>query len=164
VLYLAYLDGDLPHVFTCDNFRDVAALKLEPHFESYLREAFKPLGVYLDFWQPTLPPGAQRVYRVTLVNDTHEPACGRLTLAWLREQGGGAVAQVEQPFEVAPVGRSSCEIELATPAREGRYVLTAKASWSGKPSSPTLSRRQVIVTRRQAKQLDGQPMTMPEIQ
>ena len=112
MLYLAYLDGDLPHGFSCDNFRDVAALELEPHFESYLREAFKPLGVYLDFWQPTLPPGAQRVYRVTLVNDTHEPACGRLTLAWLREQGGGAVAQVEQPFEVRPSAGAVARLNL----------------------------------------------------
>jgi hypothetical protein len=147
VLYLAYLDGDLPHVFTCDNFRDVAALKLEPHFENYMREAFKPLGVYLDFWQPTLPAGAKRAYRITLVNDTHEPARGKVTLAWLRESGGAAVAQAEQPFEVAPVGRTSCEIELAAPAREGRYVLTAKASGLGKSSSPTLSRRQVTVTK-----------------
>jgi hypothetical protein len=147
VLYLAYLDGDLPHVFTCDNFRDVATLKLEPHFENYMREAFKPLGVYLDFWQPTLPAGLKRTYRITLVNDTHEPVRGRLTLAWLRESGGAAVAQMEQPFEVAPVGRTSCEIQLAAPAREGRYVLTAKASGLGKSSSPTLSRRQVTVTK-----------------
>jgi hypothetical protein len=151
VLYLAYLDGDLPHVFTCDNFLDVAALKLEPHFESYMGEAFKPLGVYLDFWQPTVSAGTNRVYRVTLVNDTHEPARGWLTLAWLRESGGTVGAQAKQPFEVAPVGRSCCEIELAAPAGEGRYVLTGKASWAGKSFSPTLSRRQVTVTKADSK-------------
>jgi hypothetical protein len=116
-----------------------------------MREAFKPLGVYLDFWQPTLPAGAKRAYRVTLVNDTHEPARGKVTLAWLRESGGAAVAQAEQPFEVAPVGRTNCEIELAAPAREGRYVLMAKASGLGKSASPTLSRRQVTVTKTDIK-------------
>ena len=39
-------DGCYPGAYTCDNFRDVAALELEPHFADYMREAFKPLGVY----------------------------------------------------------------------------------------------------------------------
>jgi len=138
---------DLPHVFTCDNFRDVAALKLEPQFENYMGEAFKPLGVCLDFWQPTVTAGTNRVYRVTLVNDTYEPARGRLTLAWQRESGGIVGAQAEQSFDVAPVGLSCLEIELAAPAREGRYVLTGTALWAGKSFSPTLSRRQVAVTK-----------------
>jgi hypothetical protein len=151
VMYLAYLDGDLPHAVTCDNFRDVAALKLEPHFQEYMREAFKPLGVYVDFWQPTLLAGTKRMYRLTLVNDTQEPVRGHLTLAWVREQGGSAVAQEEQPFTVEAVGRSYSEIELAAPAREGRYVLTAKAFCDGKPWGPTLSRRQLTITKEKTK-------------
>ena len=138
-------------MFTCDNFRDVAALKLEPQFEKYMGEAFKPLGVCLDFWQPALSAGTNRVYRVTLVNDTYEPARGRLTLAWQRESGGTVGAQAEKSFEVAPVGRSCCEIELAAPAREGRYVLTGKASWAGKSFNPIISRRQVTVTKTDSK-------------
>lgn len=155
VMYLAYLDGDLPHVFTCDNFRDIVALKLEPQFEDYMREAFKPLGVYVDFWQPALPAGLQRTYRVTLVNDTHEPARVRLSLAWVREQGSAVVAQAEQFVDVTPVGRTCCDIALATPADQGCYVLTAQAFWAGKPFSPTLSRRQVTVTRAETR-LPGQ--------
>ena len=145
VLYLAYLDGDLPHVFTCDNFRDVASLKLEPNFENYMREAFKPLGVCLDFWQPALPAGAKRTYRVTLVNDTPTPLRGRLTLAWQPARGGGVVSQTAQSFEVPAVGRSSCDLELAAPLRKGEYLLTAKASCDSQRSGPTLSRRQVTV-------------------
>ena len=45
-------------------------------------EAFKPLGVYVNFWQPTLPAGGERSYRVTIINDTYEPARGRLELGW----------------------------------------------------------------------------------
>ena len=145
VMYLAYLDGDLPHVFTCDNFRNVAALELEPHFESYMREAFKPVGVYLDFWQPTLPVGTKRAYRVTLVNDTHEPVHGQLTLAWLGEQGGVVGAKAGRAVEIAAAGRTTCEIEIATPAGEGSYLLTAEATFEKQPWSPTLSRRKVTV-------------------
>ena len=145
VMYLAYLDGDLPEVFTCDNFCDVPALKFEPNFENYMSEAFKPLGVYIDFWQPSVSAGTNRAYRVTLVNDTQEAAHGELTLAWLDESGGTVGAPVKQSFEVAPVGRSSLAMELAAPVQGGRYVLTAQASWAGKSFSPIRSRRQVTV-------------------
>jgi hypothetical protein len=146
VLYLAYLDGDLPHAFTCDNFRNIATLELEPQFEEYVREAFKPLGVYIDFWQPTLLPGTKRSYRITLVNDTREVVRGSLKLAWVPESGEVQDdSGVEQAVEVAACGKASYEVELDTPTAEGRYVLTATASWPGKPWTPTLSRRQVQV-------------------
>lgn len=151
VLYLAYLDGDLPHVFTCDNFLNVAALKLEPHFEDYMREAFKPLGVYIDFWQPTLPAGARRAYRVMLVNDTQAPLRGRLTLAWQPMRGGRAILQTEQSFEVPAVGRSVCNLELTAPPREGQHLLTARASCDGQRWSPTLARRQVTITQTETR-------------
>ena len=41
-----------PGVFTADHFADVKALKLNPWFEDYMAEAMKPLGVYLNFFQP----------------------------------------------------------------------------------------------------------------
>jgi beta-galactosidase len=144
VLYLAYLDGDLPHAFTCDNFRDVVHLQLDPDFEDYMVQAFKPLGVYLDFWQPSLPSATKRTYRVQLVNDTHETATGRLSLAWELEQGGLPV-QAETRFTIAPVGTAVCELELATPSRAGHHLLVARAFWDGKPWSPTISRRKVWI-------------------
>jgi len=151
VLYLAYLDGDLPHAFTCDNFRDVARLEFDPQFEDYLQQAFKPLGVYVDFWQPTLATGTKRTYRVTLVNDVHEPAAGKLVLSWEPQQGGPPVAQATNPFEIAPVGQASVEVELAAPPENGEYLLTARAFWDGTPFSPTVCRRKVAFEAPQAK-------------
>ena len=145
VLYLAYLDGDLPHAFTCDNFRDVAHLQLDPDFEDYMLQAFKPLGAYLDFWQSSLPSGMTRTYRVQLVNDTHETASGRLSLTWEHEQEGRPVQQAETQFTVAPVGTAVCELELPAPSSAGRYLLAARAFWDGKPWSPTVSRRKVWI-------------------
>jgi len=151
VLYLAYLDGDLPHAFTCDNFRDVARLEFDPQFEDYVQQAFKPLGLYLDFWQPTIATGTKRTYRLMLVNDTHEPAMGRLVLAWEPQQGGPPVVQAEKPYQVAPVGQASAELELDAPPGKGSYLLTAKAFWDANPWSPTVSRRKVTVEAPQAE-------------
>ncbi len=144
MLYLAYLDGDLPHAFTCDNFRDVAHLQLDPDFEDYMVQAFKPLGAYLDFWQPSLPSATKRTYRVQLVNDTHETATGRLSLSWQLDPGGSPV-QAETRFTVAPVGTADCALELPAPSRAGHYLLVARAFWDGKPWSPTISRRKVLI-------------------
>ena len=141
VLYLAYLDGDLPHAFTCDNFRDVAHLQLDPDFEDYLAQAFKPLGVCLEFWQASLPAAIKRTYRVTLINDTHQTAAGRLTLAWEPGQNGAA----ETRFTVPPGGTAVCDLELPAPAGPGEHVLTARAFWDDKPWSPVLSRRKVTI-------------------
>jgi len=149
VLYLAYLDADLPHCFTCDNFVDVRRLQLETHFADYMGEAFKPLGLYVNFWQPTLPAGGERSYRVTIINDRDEPVRGRLELSWQSSNGDPAAAAAQRSrdmeFAVPALGKTVVNPTLATPAAPGRYTLTVKASCQGKPWSPTVSRRNVTV-------------------
>jgi beta-galactosidase len=145
VLYLAYLDSDLPNCYTCDNFRDVQKLELEPHFVDYMGEASKPLGVYVNFWQPKLVAGSQRSYKVMMVNDTHEAAPGRLELTWQREDGCTAGPRAEKSFSVAPVSQTTCDVDLAAPKVAGNYVLAARAYWDGKPWSPTTARRKVTI-------------------
>jgi hypothetical protein len=145
VLYLAYLDGDLPHAFTCDNFRDVARLEFDPEFADYAQQAFKPLGVYLDFWKPSLAAGTTGSYRVMFVNDTHEAAHGRIVLGWEPERGGQPLMHAEKSLDVSPLGQATCEIVLSSPVREGRHLLVARAFWDGQPYSPTISRRKVQI-------------------
>ena len=77
VMYLAYLDASLPDSFTCDNFRDVEKLVLEPHFEHYMKEAFKPLGVYINFFHTQLEAGSKQRIRVMTVNDEYDAAKGQ---------------------------------------------------------------------------------------
>ncbi len=145
VLYLAYLDGDLPNCFTCDNFRDVQKLELEPHFADYMSEAFKPLGVYVNFWQPELPAGEERYYRVMLVNDEQQPARGKLELSWQRDDTQQETTAAPRPFKVAPLGQMTYDVALTAPTVPGKYILMAKAYWEDKSWSPTVSRRKVQI-------------------
>jgi beta-galactosidase len=145
VLYLAYLDGDLPHAFTCDNFQDVTTLRLEPRFESYMREAFKPLGVYLDFWQPTLKAGATREFTVVMVNDEAKPLRGQLTLS-IETKSGKVLARSQQAFTIAELGRQSGQVSLAIPKSAGDCVLKAVARAQGQSAKQaTVCRRWVAV-------------------
>lgn len=146
VLHYGYLIYDQPFGYTCDHFVDVAKLKLEPHFADYMAEASKPLGVYVNFWQPTLPAGAERRFEVTLINDRHAAVDGRFVLA-LESAGGGVVARAERGFALKPVGRQAFEIALTVPAGPaGKHVLRATAAPRGNwPEDPTVSRRWVDI-------------------
>lgn len=145
VMYLAYLDGEGPHIFTCDNFRDVRTLEFQPYFEDYMKEAFKPLGVYVDFWEPKLEAGSKHTFRVMMVNDTQQDMAGKLTLTLEPSAGGEAVTHAETGFDIPAFGQGNYDIELTIPQVEGDFVLKAAAD-PGDAEGPTLSRRKVTLT------------------
>jgi hypothetical protein len=145
VMYLAYIDASLPNSFTCDNFRDPEKLVLDPYFEDYMREAFKPLGVYLNFFHPQLVAGAKQRLRVMCVNDEYEAAKGKLVVALTPAQGGADALRLETPLEIPALGQMTYEFVIDVPATLGDYLLSAKAYWPAKKWSPTVSRRKVAI-------------------
>jgi beta-galactosidase len=142
ILHFVYLTCSYPGVFTADHFEDVVALKLNPWFEDYMGEAMKPLGVYLNFFQPTLEAGKSRPFRVMMINDLHEAARGELRLT-LEGAGGVEVARATSPFELAPLGTLTRELDLVPPRAPGRYLL--KATATAADGSRTVSRRKVTI-------------------
>ena len=137
-MYLAYLDGEGPHIFTCDNFRDVRTLEFQPYFEDYMKEAFKPLGVYIDFWEPKLEAGAKHTFRVMMVNDTQKTMAGKLTLTLEPSTGGEAVVRTETRFDIPALGQGHYDIELPIPQVEGQFLLKASAD-AGNADGPRLA-------------------------
>ncbi|MGH7994952.1 MAG: glycoside hydrolase family 2 TIM barrel-domain containing protein, partial [Opitutaceae bacterium] len=142
VLHFVYLSHGHPGGYTADPFRDLRTLALDPDFEAWVGDAFKPLGVFLRFFQPTLTAGADRTFPVMLVNDEAEPATGRVLLT-LEDERGAVVARGQAPFALAGHGASALEIALAVPARMGRHRLKAAATPDRQPENPTISRREV---------------------
>lgn len=144
ILHFVYLTCSYPGVYTADHWQDVAKLKLEPHFADYLGEAFKPLGVYLNFFQPTLAGGETREFTVKLVNDHARPVRGEVTLT-LAKQGGQTLVCVSRPFEMPALGDATLRVPLAIPRQAGACLLQAAAKAAGETDKPTLSRRWVEV-------------------
>ncbi len=146
IIHFVYLTCSYPGVYTADHFADVTRLKLDPAFADYVGEAFKPLGVYLNFFQPTLAPGAARTFEVMLVNDESTAVRGTLTLS-LETTSGKRLAQTEQPFEMQGLGDARCALALTVPPTpSGKCVLKAEAKPEGnRRISPTRSRRWVVV-------------------
>jgi hypothetical protein len=145
VLHFVYLTSSYPGAYTSDHFIDVRNLKLEPHFEDYLTQAFQPLGVYLNFWQPSLAADKDHRFTVMLVNDDSAPAEGKLVLS-LESAGQKEVARREVDFTLRGLGQFSYNVDLHIPRLSGEYLLKATAVPNGtRHSGSTLSRRRVSI-------------------
>lgn len=142
VLHFVYLTCSYPGAFTSDHFRDVKTLELEPHFADWVGEAFKPLGVYINFWQPELAAGQERAFPITLINDKPKPVSGELILT-LEAANTQPSARMETGFSLAASGRKEFSLTLRVPSRPGQYLLKASAGSPG--VAPTVSRRKVQV-------------------
>ncbi|WCJ58501.1 glycoside hydrolase family 2 TIM barrel-domain containing protein [Fontisphaera persica] len=145
IIHFVYLTCSYPGVYTSDHFADVRRLKLDPAFADYVGEAFKPLGVYLNFFQPELTAGERREFTLYLINDEHRPVKGTLHLS-LETRQGKEMAAAEQPFALEALGRGIYLVPLVIPPVLGPHTLKAAAREDGdRRARPTLSRRWVEV-------------------
>jgi hypothetical protein len=144
VMYLAYLDGDGAHIYTCDNFKEIRTLELQPHFEDYMGQAFKPLGANLAFWDSRLKAGLRHSFSIVLTNDTDETLSGKLTLNLEPLAADAKPAQAEADFAVPALGQTTYQLELLVPEENGQFELKASVN-CGKSWCPTISRRRVEV-------------------
>jgi beta-galactosidase len=150
VLHFVYLTSSDPAGYTSDHFRDVSKLELHSEFKDYMSNAFAPVGVYLNFWQPTVESGTLRSLPVMLVNDDDREVAGTVTLA-LDDMQGERLTTQENTFQLAPLGQLTLYWDFPFPERSGDFVLRAIIHYeeNGKPTS-TQSRRHVGLVRRQA--------------
>ena len=147
IVHFVYLTCSYPGVYTADHFADVTRLKLDPAFADYMGEAFKPLGVYINFFQPTLKAGTNRTFTVMMVNDESVPVSGTLRLS-LENEKGKELVRAEQRFDLKELGDASFTLPLTVPDSVGKCTLRATATGDKKTKDgPTVSRRWVTVER-----------------
>ena len=144
ILHFVYLTASDPRAFTSDHFRDLKKLELEPHFMKAMEQAFNPLGVYLNFWQPAVRPGELRDFTIAMVNDEDRLRGGTLHVAFSDANGQETVSE-DVPFSLAPLGAESYLVTLKTPTAPGKYVLQAVATPADDSGHPTISHRDTIV-------------------
>jgi hypothetical protein len=124
---------------TCDEFIDVKNLVLEPLFERYMRDAFNPVGLMLDFWADEVPAGSRGQLRVFVVNDLDRPWQGAVRLRILR--GDRELSSQGQTGKISPFGREILTFDVAWPKEPGEYTLVAELSDAG--GKPVRSLRDV---------------------
>jgi len=108
---------------TSDHFIDLEKLTFEPNFERYVRDAFAPVGLLLDYWGQELPAGTEQEFQVVVINDTHEKAEGTVRLQLL--QGNSPVVTQTSPCAVGALRRKVLSFQLTLPSEAGPYTLIA---------------------------------------
>jgi hypothetical protein len=109
---------------TSDHFIDLEKLTFEPYFEQYVRDAFSPVGLMIDFWDEELAGGTKRQLSVFVINDLHDDWKG--TVRFLVMRGGRIVTEQSKGCAVSGLGREILSFEQRIPDRTGEYQLVAE--------------------------------------
>jgi beta-galactosidase len=106
---------------TSDHFLDLEKLNFEPNFERYVRDAFSPVGLMLDFWDEEIESGAESRFKVFVINDLYEKWSGTVRLRIVH--GNDTISEQTRDCTVSPVGREILTIEQEFPQQAGEYTI-----------------------------------------
>ena len=124
--------GDIPRPeggATSDHWLDVANLKFEPLFAQYVRDAFSPVGLMLDFWKEEAPAGSNQELKVYVINDTYEDWQGDVRL--VLQHGDESKLLEAGPAQVKALAREILTFKFSMPATSGDYTLVTELETGG---------------------------------
>ncbi len=128
---------------TSDNWLDVKTLTWEPEFQAYLRNAFAPVGLMVDYSSGQGIRGRTARIPVRLINDLGQAWAGDVTLRVKRPGDGSSVRELKQKCRMTSYGQDTVEFDLTWPEIAGDYVL--EAMLVGTDGEKVSSRRDVAV-------------------
>ena len=126
---------------TCDNFVDIPALEMEPHWARWAPQAFSPVAINIDRWDPDFYKPGQQDIPVTLINDTNLDQ--RVTVDIIAANVSGEVISASDStvIDLAALGREQIALPLDVPKEDG-FVLYASIKGEF-AEAPIYSRRKV---------------------
>ncbi len=124
VLHFTALGYSRPDGQTSDHWLDVKKLEWEPEFYRYVKDAFEPVGLMIDFWRERIVGEPPRSVPVVVLNDLPEPWAGPVTLRL--KSGNRLIQTLEQPCRLDAYGRTNLNFSLHLPATPASYNLEAE--------------------------------------
>jgi len=109
---------------TSDHFIDLEALTYEPNFARYVRDAFSPVGLMIDFWGGDLPAGAEREFKAYVINDLYTEWQGTVHFRLMR--GQEMIAEQSGECRVKGLGREVVSFTQKIPDEAGEYQLVVE--------------------------------------
>ncbi len=106
---------------TSDHFIDLEKLTFEPYFEQYVRDAFSPVGLMIDFWDEELAGGTERRFGVFVINDLYRNWKGTVRLRIMR--GAKTISEQTRNCTIRPLGKEILTFEQEFPKQKGEYQL-----------------------------------------
>jgi beta-galactosidase len=102
---------------TSDHFIDLENLTFEPNFEKYVRDAFAPVGLMIDFWGQDLIAGQDHLFKVFVINDLYSDWKGPVHLRIMR--AGRVVCEQNKDCSVDALGREILSFTAQIPEKPG---------------------------------------------
>jgi beta-galactosidase len=121
VLHFTGLGYDRPDGQTCDNWIDVANLVWEPQFYKYVRDAFAPVGLMIDFWDETVRKSEQLKVPVIAINDLEKEWSGMANLKLLLNDE--VVQDKQVNILIGSYGKSDFSFTLDPVSIPGNYTI-----------------------------------------
>jgi len=109
---------------TSDHFIDLERLTFEPNFEQYVRDAFSPVGLMIDFWEEELAAGLERQVKVFVINDLYQDWKGTIRLCIVR--GNDTIAEQKKDCTIRSLGKEIMTFEQKFPEQSGEYQLVGE--------------------------------------
>jgi hypothetical protein len=114
---------------TCDNFVDIKRLELDTYFKRYVRDAFSPVGLMLDWWDEYAPAGEPVRLDVAVINDTYRNWSGEIAVKIVRYKE--VFSEESQSLTAPSLGKVNSQFDLRWPQNSGRYKIVASLQFEG---------------------------------
>lgn len=126
---------------TCDNFIDIPNLEMEPRWARWAAQAFAPVAVNIERWDPEFyQPGLQEI-PVTLLNDTYVEETVTVSLKLADKAGNIITHSSEDGIALPALGSMTVEVPLHIP--EGDELVLYASVTGNFDASPVYSRRKI---------------------
>ena len=121
VMYFTGLGYGRPDGQTCDNWIDLKNLKWEPEFYNYVRDAFSPIGLMIDFWDDTIKKGTPLDIPIIVVNDLDKDWKGNIRLRLLNNET--VVQEKTEEIIIAAYSQNKLSFTIDTDLKKGKYII-----------------------------------------
>jgi hypothetical protein len=121
---LAYSRPDEPRGQTSDHFIDIKNLTFEPKFVQYVKPAFSPVGIMINYWELAIKGSQEHAFELYTINDLESAYSGSLKLS-LQKEGQNVVTSIKD-LVIEAYGRKISTLSLVFPDEPGDYKLVAE--------------------------------------
>ncbi|MFV0345461.1 MAG: glycoside hydrolase family 2 protein [Bacteroidales bacterium] len=119
---------------TSDHFTDLEDVVMEPHYVKYVGNAFSPVGIMINLFEPRFESGKEIEVPINLINDTYDDWSGKIAIILCDREGKELYStSIESKVVGLAVISTSSTIDL--PEQSGEYELIATINYKGRDVS-----------------------------
>ena len=126
---LGYSRPDEPRGQTSDHFVDIKNLTYEPQFVKYVRPAFAPVGLMIDFWDIKAKSGDEKDITIYAINDLYNDWQGNLSVQITKNNE--QVSDETREVTIPSLGQQLLNFQIKMPTEKGNYKLVASLDLDG---------------------------------